>query len=253
MQQTLIAFTLAFMAGISTCLGALFVLKIKKKSNKIIIASLAFASGVMFFLSITDLTKEAFLYLNEELFAFPSVLILLIFLVVGIIISWLIDRKFPNDVLTLKKEKNLYKVGIISMIAIIVHNIPEGIATFMTASDNLRLGISLALAITMHNIPEGISIAMPLYYATNDKKKAFLYTLLSGGSEFLGSIMAFLFLAPLMSPIFMGILFSLIAGIMIHISMYELLPTSLKYHNYKLTIIFFLIGALFVLFNIIIF
>lgn len=99
----------------------------------------------------------------------------------------------------------------------------------------------------MHNIPEGISISMPIYYSTKSKKKAFLYTLVSALSEPLGAFLAFIFLYKIINNLIMGILLSLIAGIMIHISLCELLPTSLSYKNKKLTIIFFIVGIIFML------
>lgn len=133
------------------------------------------------------------------------------------------------------------------MIAMILHNIPEGIATFMTSTNDLKLGITLTIAIALHNIPEGISIAVPLFYATGQKRKAIFYTFISGISEFVGAFIAYLFLAKYMTDTTMGILFSLIAGIMIHISIYELIPTSKSYQQVKLTYKSFFIGILFML------
>ena len=131
------------------------------------------------------------------------------------------------------------------MLAIILHNIPEGMATFMASNTDISLGISLTIAIALHNIPEGISISVPIYYATNSKIKAISYTALSGLSELFGAIITYLFLKPFINDIIMGLLFSIIAGIMMHISVYELLPTSLRYKENSKTIIFFLVGVLF--------
>jgi len=113
----------------------------------------------------------------------------------------------------------------------------------MASNTNISLGISLAIAIALHNIPEGISISIPIFYSTNSRLKALGYTFLSGMSELLGAIITYLFLGNLINSIFMGMLFSIIAGIMIHIAIYELIPTSLNYHNKKLTITFFIIGV----------
>ena len=120
-------------------------------------------------------------------------------------------------------NKKLYRLGLVSMLAIIMHNIPEGIATFLSSSTNKGLGLSLALAISFHNIPEGISIAIPIYFSTKSKRKAFFYTLISGLSEPLGAILAYLFLSSIINNFIMSIILSIIAGIMIHISIYELL------------------------------
>ena len=135
------------------------------------------------------------------------------------------------------------------MLAIILHNIPEGIATFMTISTNIKIGLSLSIAIALHNIPEGISISMPIYSSTKSKSKAISYTFISALSEPFGAIIAFLFLKDIMNNLLMGMLLAMIAGIMLHISFYELLPESLSYNNKKLSILFFIIGVLFMSIN----
>ena len=135
------------------------------------------------------------------------------------------------------------------MIAIIIHNIPEGIATFLTTTSNLNLGLKLTIAIAFHNIPEGISISLPIYYSLNNKKKAFLYTFISSISEPFGAFLCFIFIGPYVNILFLGFLFSLISGIMLYISIYELLKESLSYNKKYLTIIFYLIGSIFTILN----
>ena len=238
MNQVTYAFLITTLAGLSTMIGSLIIFY-KKKTTNIITSSLAFASGVMICVSITDLVPESINLLKTRFYIIPTVLISLIFIVVGIILSMTIDKYLPEN----KDNGKLYRVGIISMLAIMLHNIPEGIATFMASNTNITLGISLAIAIAFHNIPEGISISVPIYYATNSRLKALGYTFLSGMSELVGAIITYLFLSKLINPIFMGILFSIIAGIMTHIALYELLPTSVNYNNKKLTIISFLSGV----------
>ena len=232
-------FLLTTLAGISTLIGALIIF-FKKKNNNIIISSLGFAGSVMIMVSLTDLIPEAYHLIIKDHNLFESIILILLFMNVGIIISMLIDKYLPNT-------NELYRVGIVSMIAIILHNIPEGIATFVTSSSNIGLGITLALAIAAHNIPEGITIALPIYYSTNNKLKAILYTFISGLSELFGAIIAFLFLKPIINNTNLGVLFAIIAGIMIHISIYELLPTSFKYKKYGLSIIWIILGMLFIL------
>lgn len=225
-------------------IGALLIF-FKTKTNKIIIGSLAFASGVMFAVSIFDLIPEAINLLHYK--SFIEIPLIVVFMVVGIVLSMTIDKYLPT---TENSSKNgLFRVGIISMLAIIMHNIPEGIATFMATNTDISLGISLTIAIALHNIPEGISIAVPIYYSTKSRRKALFYTLISGLSEPFGALLAFLFLKPFMNDFVMGLLMAMIAGIMTHISFYELLPTSLKYKNKKLTYTFFIIGLLFMIFN----
>jgi len=238
MNQVTYAFLITSLAGFSTMIGSLLIFY-KKKTTNIIIASLAFASGVMICVSLTDLIPESVNMLMQKFYYIPTILISLIFIIIGILLSMGIDKYLPNN----NNNEKLYRVGIISMLAIILHNIPEGIATFMASNTDISLGISLALAIAFHNIPEGISISVPIFYATNSRLKALGYTFLSGMSELVGAIITYLFLSKFINPIFMGILFSIIAGIMIHISIYELIPTSLNYKNKKLTFIFIVIGV----------
>ena len=247
MNNTLIAFLLTFIAGFSTMLGVLVIYIKSKDHNKIIMASLSFAAGVMITVSITDLIPESILLLGNNLKNSTTIIISILAIVLGIIISMIIDYYLPDKPISNTKDKSLFKVGIISMIAIILHNLPEGIATFVATSSDVKLGISLTLAIAMHNIPEGISISVPIYYSTGSKKKAIFYTLISALSEPLGALLAFIFLKIFINDTILGILFSLIAGIMLQISFCELLPTAGKYDDKKYLFIFFTIGVIFML------
>lgn len=243
-KQILYSFLLTTIAGLSTIIGCIFIF-FPKKTNKILIGSLSFAAAVMFTVSFTDLLPESFGLLSKHFYLFPCVIIMLISMNLGIIFSFLIDRYLPVET-----EKNsLYRVGIISMLAIILHNIPEGMATFMAGNTNLHLGMALTIAIALHNIPEGISISIPIYYATGSKKKAFWYTFVSGLSELFGAIITYLFLKPFITDQVMGYLFAFIAGIMLHISLFELLPTSWKYKSRGVTIFYLFIGFLFMFLN----
>lgn len=241
------SFIISSLAGLSTMFGAIFIFFRFKDSDGIILKALAFASGVMIVICITDLIPSSFFGFLDIYKIFPAFLFVSIFIVVGIILSMLINKHLPggDDSVTSGNNKVLYKVGLISMIAIVLHNIPEGIATFMVSNHDLTLGISLALAISLHNIPEGISISIPIYYSTKSKFKALLYTFVSGLSELFGAVLAYLFLSPYMNDFVMSILFALIAGIMLYIPVYELIPTSLSYGRKKCSVLYFLVGALF--------
>ncbi len=249
MQNNTISFLLTLVAGLATMLGTILIFFKVKKIDKLITGALAFASGVMLTVSITDLIPESVNLIQHDNNGFLTVILCFFFIILGIIISMLIDYYLPSQPIEIKdtKSNTLYKVGLISMVAIILHNIPEGIATFITSNNDITLGISLTIAIALHNIPEGISISIPIYYATKKKSKAILYTLISALSEPLGAIIAYLFLAPFVTNTFLGILFSIIAGIMMQISLCELLPTSLSYEKRKTTIIFFILGCIFML------
>ncbi len=241
------SFLITSFAGLSTMLGALLIFFRFQNTNKVVCSALAFASGVMLTISITDLIPSSISDLMKNFYLFPSILLSLIFIVIGIIISLLINKYIPDINSNNINNKGLFKVGLISMIAIILHNVPEGIATFMTSTRDIKLGLSLAIAISLHNIPEGISISVPIYYSTKSKIKAMLYTLVSGISEPVGAVIAYLFLSPYMNDVIMGLLLAVIAGIMTAISLYELIPASLQYKENNRTIGFFIIGIIFMI------
>lgn len=239
------AFLLTFIAGLSTMIGSVFIF-FKDKRGVILKNSLSFASGVMVCVSAIDLIPESItlLYNGDKTCTFIMVLF---FILIGILISFVIDKCVPE--FEEKRGGSLLKIGIFSMLAIILHNIPEGIATFLSSATNMKLGIALTMAIALHNIPEGISISVPVYKASKSRKKALFYTFISGMSEPFGALLAFFFLAPIINNTIMGVLLSLIAGIMIHIASLKLLPTALKYKNKKRTMMFFIVGMLFMYFS----
>lgn len=231
-------FILCILAGFSTLIGTLFIY-IKYNKEKIIKYSLAFASGVMLSVSIIDLIPESIHLLSKTLTKEKIFIYLLFFTIIGLLIPFIIDKLLE------KNDNDLYRVGVLSMLAIIIHNIPEGIATFLSATTNIKLGISLAISIALHNIPEGISIAIPIYYGTKNKRKAFTMTLVSALSEPFGAILAFLILKPIITDQIMGVILAIITGIMINISLIELLPKSLNYKEKEKTLVFFIIGIIF--------
>ena len=248
MNSIFMAFLLTTLAGLSTMLGTIPIFIKLKNEQKIIAGSLAFAAGVMICVSVTDLIPESIMMLKNYYNDFLTILLTFLFLMIGIICSSLIDNVLP----TTTKNIHLYKVGIISMLAIILHNLPEGIATFISTTKDTSLGITLAIAIALHNIPEGVSISIPIYYSTKKKSKAILYTFISALSEPFGAIITYLFLLKLINDIILGLLFAFIAGIMIQIAITELLPTSNSYQKTKITKVFFIIGVIFMLLKFII-
>ncbi|MBQ6547030.1 MAG: ZIP family metal transporter [Bacilli bacterium] len=246
-MNTNIAFILSTIAGFSTLIGSFVIFLSKKKSLNFLIGGISFASSVMLFLSLFDLFPESIHFFSYIYKPFISIILSLIFLSLGMCISIIIDQVFPNTF----NEKSLYKLGIITAIGIIIHNIPEGIATFITTSKDIHLGLSLTIAIAMHNIPEGISISLPIYYYSRSFKKAFLYTFICAISEPFGALIAYLFLKP--SYQIFGVIYAIISGIMIHISIYELLPEINKYKRYRITYIFYTLGIILVLINFLLF
>lgn len=239
------SFFLTFLAGFSTIIGTIIIFFKFKNINKVIISSLSFASGVMLCISIFDLLPESLKLLNLNYNSFLSLLIFLIFFTLGSLLILFINKKVPNN-------DNLYRVGIISMIGIILHNIPEGILTFVTSSVDKKLGLEIFLAITMHNIPEGIIVSIPIYYSSKSKIKALILSIISALSEVFGAFITYLFLYDYINDILIAILLSIVCGIMSYISIFELIPEALSYKNKKLFLIFFLAGILFMIINLII-
>lgn len=235
---------LTSLAGLATLIGIIPIFIKIKNQNNIIAAACAFASGVMICISIFDLIPESLKYLSSQFTSFWIITLCFVFIIIGIILSMLLD----NYIDKVSNNESLFKVGILSMIAIILHNIPEGIVTFIISNKNIMLGLSICIAIALHNIPEGISIAIPIYYSTKSKKKAIFYTFLACISEPLGAIITGLFLINYINDTILGLLFALIAGIMIQISSGKLLATGNGY-NKKMSIIFFIIGFIVMLFS----
>lgn len=240
MENTTVALTLSLIAGLSTIIGSIFIFF--KKNKNVLLNSFAFAAGVMITVSLIDLIPESFSYLSTYYYPFPALLFVLICFVIGILISSFIDYYIPEN-------NPIYKIGIISLIAIIMHNIPEGMATFIASNTDIKLGITLTIAIALHNIPEGITIALPIFYSTKSRKRALLYTTIAGLSEFFGALITCIFLKDYITYKFMGYLLAIIAGIMIQISFYELLPEVWKAKQ-KRGILYFLLGSIIMFFSI---
>lgn len=229
--ESIRALLFSLAAGLSTLLGALVIVFTKKKSEKLVTVSLGFAGGVMISVSFWDMLPEAVHALGDEKL---GTLLSVAFLIVGVLMAAGLDRLVPH-----KEEpaedggagtrSHLFRMGLVSMLAIGLHNFPEGIATFMAGFENAALGVSIAVAIALHNIPEGISVAMPIYFATGDRKKALKYAFLSGISEPLGALLAFLVLQPIINHFIMGTVFAILAGIMLYIAIEELIPSSRQY------------------------
>jgi ZIP family zinc transporter len=130
---------------------------------------------------------------------------------------------------TAGRSPQLHRLGLLTALAIGIHNFPEGIATFFAAMTDRTVGISIAAAIALHNIPEGISVSIPVYYATGSRRKAFWYSSLSGISEPVGAIIGFLALRSFLESHLVDIVFAAVAGIMVFISLDQLVPHAKKY------------------------
>ncbi|MFA5995393.1 MAG: zinc transporter ZupT [Patescibacteria group bacterium] len=230
--NTIYAFILTTLAGLSTVLGACLIFWIKTTCTKFLSFGLGLSAGVMIYLSFFELLKE-----SNHLLASTgnnNWLVIMLFLV-GLAIAGIIDiftnYKQPYTK-TFWNKQALLKTGIFTAIVITIHNFPEGIATFTTASVNIVFGLSIAIAIAIHNIPEGFCVALPIYYATHNKQKSIFYALLAGLAEPLGALLTYLVLSPYINAYLLGVMLAVVAGIMVYISFAELIPTARKYSQH---------------------
>ncbi len=241
----LFAFFLTLLAGLSTGIGSTIAYFIKKPKIIYLSFSLGFSAGVMMYVSFVELLPQALDHVGE-IFAVAAFFLGIIF--IGFIDMIIPEKANPHSFKGLSNggeitvDKTLMRTGLFTALAIAIHNFPEGLATFGTALSNIKLGAAIALAIAIHNIPEGISVSIPIYYATKNKKKAFIYSFLSGVAEPVGAVIGFLILMPFLSG---GILYSLLAfvgGIMVYISVDELLPIAHQYGHGHTVIIGVVLG-----------
>lgn len=254
------ALILTLIAGSATGIGGALVLFKKKISSNFLAGALGLSAGVMIFISLAELFPEAQDMIASTGMAHGDVFTLVAFFV-GMGLITLIDFAIPEyenpheaSGLTLDArtaavgmveksgdEKALHRLGVMSALAIAIHNFPEGIATFIGALNDPEMGAGITFAIAIHNIPEGIAVAIPIYYATRSKGKALLYATLSGFSEVIGALLC-LIVSAVFGIEFTGggpafpLVLAAVAGIMIYISLDELLPTAEKYGKHHIAI-----------------
>jgi len=254
-QHTIIvAFILTLIAGLSTGIGSLIALVAKRTNTKFLCASLGFSAGVMLYVSFMDMLPSAKEDLIRHLGTQTGTLSLMLAFFGGIGIITLIDLLIPKinnpheaqSVEDMGKSENrqLHRAGIVVALSLAIHNFPEGIATFTSALNGLSVAIPITLAIAIHNIPEGIAVSVPIYHATGNKRKAFWMSFLSGLTEPAGAVLAYLFLAPFWSPMINGIVLAAVAGIMVYISLDELLPTAEKFGEHHISISGLIVGMI---------
>lgn len=227
-EAVLRALLMSVASGMATMLG-FSVIYLPRKNDKVFVAlTLSFAAGVMLSVSFIELLPAAFNHLAQNRGSVSSVLASVFFVFIGAMSIYIAQKAvFPKSA-TEGTGKELYKLGIVSMLAMMLHNFPEGIAGFMAGYDGLSEGLNVLCAVAFHNIPEGITIALPIYIATQSKKTAFNFTLLSSVAEPLGALCAFFILRPFINGYLMGAVFAFTAGVMIYIALGEMI-----YHAYK--------------------
>lgn len=254
MDNIAVALIMTLAAGAATAIGALLIIFKKKISSNTLAGALGLSAGVMIFVSLAELYPEAQAAMKSiEGFRHGDTLVLISFFI-GIaiitIIDFLIpDYENPHEATELSidsgkgygKEHSIKRLGILSALAITIHNFPEGMATFISALNDTQMGISITFAIAIHNIPEGIAVAIPIYYSTGSKRKALFYAALSGLSEPVGAGIAYIVSVVCGIPISDGsltfpLVLASVAGIMIFISLDELLPNAEKHGKHHIAI-----------------
>lgn len=254
------ALILTLIAGAATGLGGALVLFRKRISSNFLAGALGLSAGVMIFISLAELYPQAQNAISASCGGIKGSVFVVLAFFFGMGLITLIDFLIPEyenpheasglsldsknaatDLIEHSGSGALKKLGIMSALAIAIHNFPEGMATFIGALNDPQTGTGIAFAIAIHNIPEGIAVAIPIYFATKSKGKALLYALLSGLTEPVGAFICYGITA--LSGVSLdggGAAFPLIlaavAGIMIYISLDELLPTAEKYGRHHVAI-----------------
>jgi ZIP family zinc transporter len=245
-----LAFTVTLFAGLSTGIGSAIAFFARRTNTKILSVALGFSAGVMIYISFVEIFfkgQELLVEVHGE--KWGKVYNVMAFFL-GIFIIAIIDRFVPdpenphedmkvedlNDRAKKQHYFKLYRTGLVTALAIAIHNFPEGLATFFSTLNDPQMGIPIAVAIAIHNIPEGIAVSVPIYYATGSKKKAFFYSFISGLSEPIGAIVGYFILSQFMGQTLFGFVFTGIAGVMVFISLDQLLPAAREYgeHHYSI-------------------
>lgn len=258
-SQIFYAFLLTLFAGFSTSIGAIIAFFSKKDDFRLLSVGLGFSAGVMIYISFMEILPDSMSEFARIYGSKNAEFIGLLAFFGGIIFTALIDKFIPSDLnphepkdslnelkfcplpshnesrptyhpgISNIRLKRLKRTGIMTAFAITLHNLPEGFATFISSIDSLSFGLAIAIAVALHNIPEGLAVSLPIYHATNDKKRAFTYSCLSGLAEPIGAIVGAIILMPFLNETLMAIIFGVVAGIMVFISFDELLPVARSY------------------------
>lgn len=245
-MNILIPLIICTIAGFGTLIGSLlvFIPKIDKNGSMSLI--LGFSGTIMILISILDLLPTSISTIFSSFSIIKSIIISIIAFYLGYLIINILDKK-------VEKESSLYKVGILSLVGLMLHNFPEGIATFMTSMNNQSLGIKLSIAIMLHNIPEGICICIPIAKSTGSIKKGIGASFIASLAEPLGALIAFIFLHRYINNITIGIILIFVAGIMITLSINSIYKEAKRLEKGKCFLIGIIIAIIFNLISIIFF
>lgn len=261
MQSVLFAFLLTLFAGLATGIGSLIALLAKKTNTKFLAIALGFSAGVMIYVSMIEIFVKAKDSLILALGYKAGSWVTVVSFFGGMFLIAIIDKLIPSEENPHEVKKvetfinkdgrevcaipvnngkssqtKLLRTGIFTALAVGIHNFPEGLATFISGLQEPSIALPIAFAIAIHNIPEGVAVSVPIYFATGSRKKAFLFSFLSGLSEPVGAIIGYLILLPFINDFVFGIVFAMVAGIMVFISLDELLPSAREYGEHHLSI-----------------
>ncbi len=256
MSDLLLPFSLTVVAGLATGIGSTLAFFSRRTNTALLCAALGFSAGVMIYVSFVEIFAKARRVLNPVLGDTSGYWTTVLAFFAGILVVAMIDRlvpgfENPHEARAVEdppprrrpdQDPALYRMGLLSAVAIAIHNFPEGLATFAAALSDPALGISIATAIAIHNIPEGIAVSIPIFYATGSRKKAFFLSFLSGLAEPAGALLGYTVLYTFFSDVVFGALFASVAGIMVFVALDELLPAAEKYGRHHLAIYGLLAG-----------
>jgi len=237
-----IALLLTAGAGLATTIGSLLGLAVRKPGPRFMGFTLGFSAGVMVLVSFVELLQGSiesigFLSAHVGFFIGMTSIFLIDFLVPH---EYIGQHDYPGG----KSADGLMRTGLLVAFGIGIHNFPEGMATFAGALQDVRLGIAIAVAIAIHNIPEGLAVSAPVYAATGSRGKAFLWSFLSGVSEPVGAGLAALVLMPFLTPTVLGWMLAVVAGIMVSISLDEIVPAAKSFGSEHTPIVGVIAGTI---------
>ncbi len=255
-QPLILAFGLTLLAGLSTGIGSALAFFTRQTNTRFLSLALGFSAGVMLYVSFVEILSKARAALSAQWGDAAGAWATAAAFFGGMACITLIDKlvpsyENPHELHTIEEMDQcleslprneahdfgkLRRTGVFTALAIGIHNFPEGLATFSAALTDPALGLAIAVAIAIHNIPEGIAVSVPLFFATGDRKKAFFYSFLSGLAEPVGALVGYLLLLPFFSPAVFGLLFAGVAGIMVFISLDELLPAAEEFGEHHLCV-----------------
>lgn len=247
-ENVILAFGLTALAGMCTGIGSAIAFFSKRSNWAFLSISLGFSAGVMIYVSLIEIFAKARDALAKVHGHNGGTWITVAAFFGGILVIAIIDRMIPayenpHEAHAIEemqqavvRQKRLMRMGLVTALAIGIHNFPEGLVTFVGTLADPAIGMAIALAIAVHNIPEGMSVSVPIYFATGSKKKAFWLSFLSGVSEPIGALIGYTILRPIFSETVFGILFASVAGLMVFISLDELLPAAREYGEGHLAI-----------------